>query len=242
MRQLEFEGKLEHSPFAISIRNIAPDSAMRVKLLFEPAAWNGQRLLHLAYFERLRSFLNGLLTASHISLEFVRLGNTTVTATSRWSSFDFATNFASFLNWLNKARMIAQKFCKNPVWNSDTLDRDCYDTIEGLYAVFFEGRLIEKKPNIEVELEANNESLNEGMLKGMQGQKSSVVLSSDCTYTFMNEPLEVGRITQEYTAAEIIAKRVSQSSGKEGANLELLIRGTADTVRTIRPGDMHSAA
>jgi hypothetical protein len=107
------------------------------------------------------------------------------------------------------------------------------------YAIFFEGGLVEKMPNVSMSLSCHRKTFKFDVLIQAKGLVP-VAIASEWIYTILGEKIEVGRLTHEYTAVKIAKKKSKKKPGKQrsNGNVELAVTGSKETVRTIRPGDL----
>jgi Domain of unknown function (DUF4365) len=249
-KELWFKGELTNSPLAVVLGPIAIGAGGSLQVNFNFQRWDGQRLKHLAYFDRLHSFFRALPTCVTTTIECERDGNTVFSVTMPFRSEPFLEVIAVYLEILWRARRVAEHFEINPVWTFEAFDRDEQDTAEQLYAVFFGSGWSQANPGVKLTTRLVGESIRRDVLKEAV-KPIPVKLASDHTCTFMGEKLELGRLVFEYTEmsvcvknnqeaeqnaerAKLQKKQKSASTSSHGDTIEVTFIGNESTMKCIR--------
>jgi hypothetical protein len=146
-----FEGGLENSPLRVKLGPLGQEVASGgCNFNITLARWEGQRLLHLAYFDRIYQFFKGLAQSAIGQAEGHVHGNSLFTANLPWNRPGFAVAFSRYLEFLHKARKVVQHVNVNPVWTFKAFDKDGQENVEQLYGIFFEGGWKEAMPKVEL--------------------------------------------------------------------------------------------
>jgi Domain of unknown function (DUF4365) len=241
-KELWFEGGLGSSPLSVRLGPMGKDMGGSAKINWTLINWNGQKLLHLAFFDKLRDFGKALAASATTDIECQVHGNRFFFVNVGLDKAGFAKLFSEYLTLIDKARKVAGHFVVNPAWTFEAFDADSQETAHDLCAILFEGKLEEKMPNVSISLTCSRRTLKFDVLaQAKEKGLLPVSIVSEWVYTLLDEKIEVGKLTHEYTAVKIAEKR--SRSGRAGKqrpkrNVELTVTGSEDTVRIIRPGDL----
>jgi hypothetical protein len=237
LKELRFAGGLDSSPLSLEVGPIAAKTAGRFTLHFDLTKWNGQPLLQLAYFDRVCHFAKAAMTAAHVQIDCLRHDECFFSITPPLLNTAFAAPFAAFLTLVDKARKVAKRFGINPAWTLQAFNQDAADTAEELSAIFFEDGFVQKMPNVKLDFKCRRKTFNFDTFQAMAGPVP-VQVSSEYHYELMGEVINVGRLTHEFTAMTLALKDWTAKKRAGRGDVQLVLQGTADTVRRIREGDL----
>jgi hypothetical protein len=181
-----------------------------------------------------------LLFPGHATLEGQVNGNTFFAVSVRLNTTGFAKPLSEYLTLIDKARKVARRFGVNPTWTFKAFDTDSQATARDLYAIFFDGGLVSKVPNISMTLTCSRRTFQFDVLAQAKGLVP-ISIATDWVYTLLGEEIAVGTLTHEYTAVRIAEKKSRKKTTRKQrskGDVELAVTGSQDTVRTIRPGDL----
>jgi hypothetical protein len=239
-KESRFEGGLVSSPLSIKLGPMGQDVGGSAKVQLNLTNWDGQNLLHLAFFDKLLDFSKALAASATTDFECQVHGNRFFSVSVRTDPGGFAKPLSEFLTVIDKGRKVARHFGVNPTWTFKAFDADSQETAQELHAIFFEGGLVQRMPNVSLSLTCPRKTFNSGLMAKAKGLVP-VSIASDWVYTLLGEKIEVGKLTHEYTAVQLSEKKSrNKRVGKQRSNrvVEIALTGSQETVRTIRPGDL----
>lgn len=236
-KELWFEGELVNSPLTVELGPIAPGVGGSVELNLNLHKWDGRSLNQLAYFDRLFQFFHTLPQSVETEIDCQQDGNRVFAVALPIQVQPFAEPLARYLEILSKARQIAHRFGVNPEWSVKAFDEDAQETAEQLYAVFFENGWTQRMPNVRLKASCIRKNFRFNVVK-QATKPGHLRLTSDCTYEFFGEKIEVGRLIQDYTDMSIKVLNKKQPAkkangkgkgrGKKGRNTKPPVRRTID--------------
>ncbi len=249
-KELWFEGVLVNSPMTVKLGPIGLGMGGSVQLNLNLHRWDGQRLLQLAYFDKLNQFFQALPKSILSTIECQKDGNSIFCVTLPLQTQPFAAPLARYLETISKARSVAQRFNVNPAWTVKQFDQDAQETADQLYAIFYENGWSEPKPHVRLTANCIRKTLRLDVAKKAE-TPSSVMLTSDCSAVFFGTKIEVGRLAHVYsemsikliknkTLANARRKRKLRAKNKPATVLPrkdtvaVALVGTRATVLTIR--------
>ena len=253
-KEVSFEGGLENSPLRLKVGPLGQEVSnggcnFNIALI----RWEGQRLLHLAYFDRLYQFFKGVAQSECGQVEGHVHGNSLFEANLHWNCPEFGVAFSRYLDCLDKARKVVQHVNLNPVWTFKAFDRDAQENAEQLYGIFFEGGWKKAMPNVKLTTKFARKSFRFDV--AAQATKPGIVrLVSHVIYPLLGEKIDVGTLAQEYTEMSVklldgqsksdkpkVAGRKSGKkkprAGGDDALVAVALVGTESTVLTRRRPD-----
>jgi hypothetical protein len=244
--ELWFEGRLAQSPLSIKFGPVAPQVGGSFSIKIEPQRWNGQRILQLAYFDRLCNFFKALPAAKSLKAECENYGNVVFSTAMTLHEQPYAIPFARYLETLEKGRAICKRFDVNPVWTVETFDRDAQETFEELAAILFHDGSVKSMPNLKVTMKCVRDSCAPHLLLDSKKPEHFMYVST-VTYSFMGQNVEVGRLIHEFkevlTRVHDAASRNRNIASKpakkprrrvRGGSVDLALLGTPNTVVSVR--------
>jgi hypothetical protein len=237
---LWFEGGLGSSPLSVKLGPMGKNIGGSANVSWRFTDWDGQNLLHLAYFDKLLDFSKALVALVTADIECQVHGNTFFSVNVRLDTAAFAKPFYQYMILLDKARKVARHFGINPKWTVVAFDADAQETAHDLHAIFFEGGLVRKTPNVSISLKCRRKTFKFDVLARAKGSVP-IAIASEYVYTLLGEEIEVGMLTHEYTTVKIDEKKSRKRRARKqrsNGDVELAVTGSKDTVRTIRPGDL----
>lgn len=199
LKQGRFTGNLDSSPLALEIGPLGTGLGGAVKTDLKFNHWNGQRLLQLAYFDKILGFVSSMTKATRLDVAIAEKGNKLVSFGFSLGNVEEARFMTWYLDYIHKARRIATRFGVNPVWDSTKMDDDCMDAIDELYAVFFEDGLTKalgSGADLEVSFAAASCDID-ALCRSTRPE--AIRLTSQCTRTLLGVEFDVGALTYEYT-------------------------------------------
>jgi hypothetical protein len=248
-KEFWFEGELAASPLTIKFGPVAPDVGGCFNIKMDPRRWDGQRLLQLAYFDRIRHFFAALPMAASIKAECEDHGNVVFSAAMSLRDLPFAAPFARYLDTLAKGRRVCSRLNKNPIWTVREFNRDAQESFEELDAILFGVGLSKPMPNLRLTMSCLRKTLSPLLQTGKVGHSRIV---SDVFYTFMGEKVGVGRLVHDFKdvltelKGETPESRKLRSRAKEKSptklsrqrerkrTVDLLLLGTPTTLVSVR--------
>jgi hypothetical protein len=239
-KELWFDGRLEASPLSARLGPMGRGTSGSMRVNWNLAHWDEQKILHLAYFDKLLDFTRDLADSAAADVQCQVHGTEFFSVTVPQNMGRVPEKLSLYMALIDKARKVAQRFGINPAWTVKTFDADSQQTARDLYALFFEGKLVRKTPNLTAKLTVSKTSFRPEVLKQAKGLVPLSVVS-DWGATLLGEKFEIGTVTDEYTAVKLREKKVkSPVKGKQRSKSDLVleVKGSKDTVRTIRPGDL----
>ncbi len=199
-KELWFDGELANSPFTVKLGPIGEGVDGSVKLNMGFTRWDGQHLMQLAYFDRLNQFFRLLPESSSSSIECCRDGNTIFsTPTLPLQDLSFARPLAHYLDAINKARKVCQRFNVNPIWTVKGFDRDTQETAEQLEAIYSGKEWSKPKPYLKVTTTCVRETFNSDVLKKADSPGVVGLHSKSCTFSLLGEKIETSEIEHNFT-------------------------------------------
>lgn len=239
-KELRFEGELRSSPLSIKLGPMGMNVGGSAYVNWKLTNWDGQNLLHMAFFDKLLDFSKALAASATTDIECQVHGNRFFSVNVRLDTGGFAKPLSDYLTLIDKARKVARRFSINPTWTFKTFDADSQETASDLYAIFFQGGLVEKMSNVSMSLTCRRKTFKSDVLTQAKGLVP-VCIATEWVYTLLGEKIEVGKLTHEYTAVKIAKmKSKKKRTGKQRSHggVELAVTGSNGTVRTIRPGGL----
>lgn len=248
-KELWFEGALAGSPLAIKFGPVPAQTGGSCSLNFGLHRWDGQRILQLAYFDRLKQFFQAMPTATSINAECAHRGNAAFSLSMSLQQQPFAVPLAQYLDTLAKGRRVCARFNLNPPWSVKAFDRDAQETFNQMDAILFCGGWTKAMPNLRVRLGLVRNSLSHDLLVASDKPEHFMLVSAmGCS--FMGQSVELGRVIYEFrevltklkdgtrrshTQQQHRAKKPSASSERRrSGSCELLLIGTKNTVVSAR--------
>jgi hypothetical protein len=241
-KELWFDGGLGSSPLSVKLGPIGEDVEGSVKLNWKLTNWDGQHLLHLAFFDKLFEFSKALAKSATIDVLCQVHGNPFFSVNLGLATVDYSKSFSEYMTLIDKARKIAFHFGINPSWTFKAFDADAQETARDLYAIFFGGGLVESMPNVSVRMTCQRSTFKFGVFAQVKGLVT-VAIASDWGCTLLGDKIGLGKLTQEYTAVKIAEKKPKKKKGgnqRPKGDVVLMVIGSRDTVRTTRPGELPS--
>jgi hypothetical protein len=252
-KELWFDGSFANSPLTIKLGPIAPAVGGSVKLNLNLRRWDGQRLMQLAYFDRLEQFFHALPTSVVTSVECQHHGNVLFSLTLPLQKLPFAIPLADFLEMVRKARKIAERFTVNPVWTVEGFDRDTLESVDQLHAIFYGSGWRQPMPHVRLTANCIRKTFRFDVAKQAKAARFWR-LTSPCAYPFFGEKVEVGKLVHDYTEMSVMVmddsmtsasrkrkkgrgkrRRAAKPSSKRTVKIALI--GSKATVWTVRTED-----
>jgi Domain of unknown function (DUF4365) len=245
-KELWFDGDLPHSPLSVKGGPIAPAMGGTFKISLSPHRWDGQRLLQLAYCDRLQQFFHAIPSAALLKAECQIHGNSVFTTTMRLENQPFPDPILQYMHLIGKARKVCTRLNVNPIWSIEAFDRDCQDTIQQLDAILFGAGWSKPMPNLQLRMSCKRKTFSPLLRTGEPCHHRIV---SDLTYSVMGEKVDAGRIVHEFTdavasfrdTADVSSRsrnhkeaRLRQKRRSQSAFVNLFLHGTPTTVVNAR--------
>ena len=246
-----FEGELPNSPFAIKVGPITQDGRVSLTLGGDLRRWEDQRLRQLAHFDKFYQFFRALPQSASTLIECQQDGNRVLWGSAPLHRLALVAPLARYLEVLSKARNVSERFEINPVWTFELFDRDARETAEELYGIFFEDVWSRPMPNRRLTATCVRETFRFDVAR--QAKKPEAMrLTSNCTYGFLGNKIEVGRLVYDYTDMTIKVKddrkpskqRQSSKARRKAPRsvqqrvrdetVEVVFTGTKTTVMSVR--------
>jgi len=214
-RELWFEGGLANSPLALKLGPIALGIGGSVRLNLDLHRWNGQRLMQLAYFDRLSQFLQALPKSTSTTVECQHDGNCVFSATLPLQNLPFTSPLACYLGSLSNARLIAQRFNVNPEWTVEAFDGDNQETADELHAIFFGNGRTRPMPHVRLKANCIRKTFCYDVAK-VASDRGFVRLVGDSRYTWFGQIVEVGKLVHDYSemSIEVIREKMPSTPHK----------------------------
>jgi hypothetical protein len=240
-KELWFRGGLEQSPLTVTMGPFSPNIGGALSVDLRPAKWEGQRLLHLAYFDAIYQFVQDLRNAKQIEVAYQQLGNRCHLTTSALQSSLIPESFADYIVLLHKARKVAERFAIDPVWTLQAFDIDSRETAQQLYGVFFEDGWREATPSISFPATLERRTFRFECVE--PGKPVWVRIVASVTASMLNETFDVGPLIREFSDVTLAVS--DQTKGENDSLVEVVATGSPETVMTIRkagPGEQTTPA
>jgi hypothetical protein len=238
--ELWFDGGLAESPLSVKLGPMAAKMGGSVEVNWKWDNWGGQTLLQLAFFDRLVKFFEALVASAATEVECQLRGTRFFFVSVPLNKGESVKMLAAYLDLLDKARKIAKRFAIDPIWTRHAFDAAALETAKELHTIFFEGGLVTKMPNVVINLQCHKETFRPDVLKRLEGNHP-FYLSSTWGCNLLGQETEIGQLTQEFTAVKVAMKKVRKTKRKRTRSnkyVNLVVTGSKETVRTIRPGDL----
>lgn len=248
-KELWFNGTLVNSPLSIELGPLSLGVGGSLQVNLNLRRWNDQRLLQLAFFNRLDAFFQALPESSSTTIECRTDGNCVFSTTLPLQSQPFALPLASYFRILSKARAVAQRFNVNPNWSDRIFDESTQEAVEQLHAIFFGDGWSQPMPRVRLTANCIRKSFRFDLVKQTKTPER-VQLNAAFRYKLFGETIEVGRLVQAYTgmSVEILTtkgrstpskrktakakvKASSESNGKDTVKISMV--GSKETVMTL---------
>jgi hypothetical protein len=229
-KELWFEGGYEESPLRVKIGPFNDSGRATVSLPIDLQRWEGERLLHLRYFDKILPFFKHLSHARAMKLNCEVQGNHAFTATSILPADGRLAQLADCLILIDKARKVAKRFDVNPAWSIDKMDDDFVEAAEQLLAVFEEGGYKAKRPDIRVTMTCDKQAGTPLVFEQRMEPPNQFMISSCWVYDLLGEKINTGRL--EHVYSNVIVKAELRDDVPDTVNITL--EGTDDTVLEIR--------
>jgi hypothetical protein len=230
-----FDARLDNSPLALRLGPIALGVKGSIHFDLSLHRWEGQQLMHLAYFERLRPFFQSLPNLARTTVECHHEGNTVFSVAVNMNGQTFAEPFSQCLETIRMARKIAERFSVNPVWTVRACDQQMVRNIEQLYSIFFLDGWAKQSRNVRFSARFQREGFSFDLFEKADNP-GAIRLVSDYEYPFFDKVLDVGKLVTDYSSmsarlVEESAKR--RSRGKKGNMKERNRNRTHDNLVTV---------
>lgn len=139
INELRFDGGFARSPLRVELGPIAREKDGAVRLNFAVNEWDGQRLLHLAHFDRIHGFFQAHAVAARLRIRCEQDGNEVFGAEAPLKDTPNTKPLAGYVDLIRKARRVVQKAEVNPHWGYKLFDQDAQDTARQLHGILFDG-------------------------------------------------------------------------------------------------------
>jgi hypothetical protein len=135
--EFRIAGRLSNSPLVVSLsgrakRSLLP-SPVQLIVSFRPEAWIGQPIVRLAYFDQAASLFSALAEGYALGVECFHQGNRVFFGESMAGGCRTAADVVHLINFLRKARTLANRFNVLPRFPS-TLGKSAIEEIEELHS------------------------------------------------------------------------------------------------------------
>ena len=247
LNELRFDGGFARSPLRVGLGPIARDTDGAVRLGFAVTEWDGQRLAHLAHFDRIHSFFQAHAAATRLRIRCEHDGNEAFSAIVPLSGTPSTKPLAGYLELLRKARRVVQKFNVNPVWGYKTFNKEEQEAAQQLHGIFFEDGWVEPTPDVRLTTQCVKKTFQFDVANKLKGTIPFIRITSDGVYAFLGEKLPTGRLAHNFTEVKISVDKGSKKvkKGRGGRRkvvrkpakkdmIPLVVKGTEKTVMSVR--------
>jgi hypothetical protein len=229
-KELWFEGSLRNSPLTVSLGPLAIDVAGSTKVNLAINKWDGQKLCHLAYFERIYAFITAVQDSPDAAVALEINGNTTGTLPIKSFSTKEMGLVYDWLTWISKARKVAAQFNVDPDWLTNEITEEWEKDIEELYAIHFNGGYREATP-----FKTQIFSIDKSTIR-FTDELAGVSFMSTWTYHVLAETIQIQLV---HYISDVIIKPPTDEQRKGRPNLngdaiDVVMVGTKSTMTIVR--------
>jgi len=245
-KELRYEGGIPNSPLSIGLGPIAIGMGGAVDFNLNLRKWTNQRLLQLAYFDKINNFLQVLAAAATVHVQCQYDGNDLFGFERPFEANDIIRPLSKYTAALAKARRVCEHCRINPTWSVSSFDYEAQQASEELFAILFGDGWVEAVPRLRLRMTADSKSFRFDQASGTQTPRSTFV-SANGFCKFMGETLDLGRIVYEYTETTIALKSHDRNgtpkrpTKKKVGSVKFEVVGTENSVKKIRAGTPNDA-
>ena len=230
-KEARFEGHLKESPLKINLALPIPpsleDNPLEVNIGFDSSEWQGQPMLTLPHFEKLKDFFAFIQEGLYIRIICEIKGNQLFTATSDTKiEQSFMEYTVRHLNLLEKVRIIAGETNINPLYpKNGFITKDDFETILLLYDLIKKGeyRQSGNGVNFRATLLPNDnffQKVDKSDVENFSGPL--IVEPKDQEFSLFGKEFEFGLLQYTLTNPIYLSKKTQdiEQANKESVNAE----------------------
>jgi hypothetical protein len=225
-KELWFNGELKNSPLTIRLGPIAKEVGGLTNVTLSLTKWDGQKLRHLAYFDRLFSFFTNAASYGHLDVLLEINGNSAGFIPTKSLDVDRFLPVCDMLVFIQKARKVAEYFGLDPLWRATPITTQQEEDIEELYDILFDGGRSEATPDSVITFTADDSQLK------MSETPTMIQFIGKWTYDILSHGVEV-KLTRQTTHVLVAKSPVLEGTGST-PRVEVTATATPQSVTTVR--------
>jgi hypothetical protein len=236
LSEFKFDGSLSGSPFSLKISSITPaelKQPFQIQFEIDPKKWNGQKLLHLAYFEQLSDFFSSWSEQQSVKIAFNIQGNRVLSGQCTAECPEFIKEFSAFASGLSKLRKVTRVLNLNPTFEIQNVAHDFIQDVEQLYGLLFQNGWEGPRPNVSMTATCKTKTLNREVLRTATAP-GTVQVKTALIYRLFETEYRVDDVEQTFTHARLVEipdihKSTRKPKGKGQSTVLIKMIGNEET-------------